>query len=316
MVQEPIWSPGDCLICRRKVVDRGAMAEGEAVRCPACGRYDVIEPLLVVQLRDSACFADKRHLLSGIARRATERGQKVRFTSEIIDLLLASPNVPRTPIEKMDALLAGIAHKSSRFGHEVTLLDGNDYPLAFAINVEESRDLVSALRREKLVDADRAGRVGWKVALTLAGWRRVEEMSKTGARSDQAFVAMWADPSMKDVWEKGIYPALDEMGYKPLCENWSDHSDKIDDKIIGDIRQSGLVVVDLTRHRPSVYYEAGFAHGLVGNVIFTCRESEADDTHFDIRQYKQIRWKDAADLKQKLVNRIRAMGLDRPKKKE
>ena len=89
-------------------------------------------------------------------------------------------------------------------------------------------------------------------------------------------------------------------------------NDKIDDKIIAEIRRSGLVVADVTGHRADVYYEAGFATGLGLPVIWTWEEADIENAHFDTRQYNHIVWKDAEDLKTKLVSRIEATGLAHP----
>ena len=45
-------------------------------------------------------------------------------------------------------------------------------------------------------------------------------------------------------------------------------------------------------------------------VIFTVKDTDAEDTHFDTRQYNQIRWKDSADLREQLQRRIRATILE------
>ncbi len=89
-----------------------------------------------------------------------------------------------------------------------------------------------------------------------------------------------------------------------------EHNEKIDDRMIAEIRRSGLLVADLTGHRQNVYFEAGFAMGLGIPVIYTCREDEASDdkVQFDTRQYKYIPWTDPADLRQKLRERIEATG--------
>lgn len=99
------------------------------------------------------------------------------------------------------------------------------------------------------------------------------------------------------------------------------------------LRQSSLAIVDLTGGRPSVYYEAGLAHGLGMPVIFTCaREIKhwrlAWDPRsakrpavtafdgwdqalaFDIRQYPCVDWGSAEELKKKLVDRIYGRGFE------
>jgi len=42
------------------------------------------------------------------------------------------------------------------------------------------------------------------------------------------------------------------------------HSGRITDKIIERIRAARILVADLSHERPNVYYELGFAHGLIG----------------------------------------------------
>ena len=124
--------------------------------------------------------------------------------------------------------------------------------------------------------------------------------------ASQAFVAMWFDASMDDAWENGFHPALEEAGYDPLRIDLQEHNQRIDDRIIAEIRNSGLLVADFTNHRQGVYFEAGFALGLGIPVIWTCREDELDKAHFDTRQYNHIDWKDPDDLWLRLYNRIRA----------
>jgi nucleoside 2-deoxyribosyltransferase len=85
-----------------------------------------------------------------------------------------------------------------------------------------------------------------------------------------------------------------------------EHNDKIDDRIISEIRRSGLVVADFTGQRGGVYFESGFAMGLGIPVIRTCRKDNVDTLHFDTRQYSHVLWESPEELKEKLTNRIRA----------
>ena len=65
-------------------------------------------------------------------------------------------------------------------------------------------------------------------------------------------------------------------------------------------------MADIAGHRGGVYYEAGFAKVFGLEVIWTCREDEMDDLHFDIRQYNCIAWTEDKldDFKKKIQNRI------------
>ena len=152
--------------------------------------------------------------------------------------------------------------------------------------------------------------------LTMEGYAHLDELENKVVNSSQAFVAMWLDESMKDMWEKGIELGIRDSGYKPLRIDRKEHSNKIDDEIIAEIRRSRFVVADFTHGekgvRGGVYYEAGFAHGLNIPVIFTCRKDALEQIHFDTRQYNHIAWKEPEDLRRDLAIRIAAVIGDGP----
>ncbi|MCF2940650.1 hypothetical protein L1N85_19855 [Paenibacillus alkaliterrae] len=54
---------------------------------------------------------------------------------------------------------------------------------------------------------------------------------------------------------------------------------------------SNIVISDFTEHKTGVYYEAGFAKGLGLEVIWTVREDNLDQCHFDTKQMNHIVWK-------------------------
>ena len=95
---------------------------------------------------------------------------------------------------------------------------------------------------------------------------------------------------------------------KPGRRHIKQHNGKIDDEIVASIRSSKFVVADYTGSRGGVYYEAGLAHGLGLPVIFTCRQEDMTNLHFDIRQYNTIDWmrEDLESARTRLKNRILA----------
>lgn len=155
--------------------------------------------------------------------------------------------------------------------------------------------------------------------LTVEGYARLAELENSYTASSRAFVAIWFDDSMRDVWEHGFDPAIREAGYEPVRIDQKEHVNKIDDEIISEIRRSRFVVADFTHGnsgaRGGVYYEAGFAHGLNIPVIFSYREDVLQRVHFDTRQYNHLVWKTAQELRSKLVNRIAAVIGDGPNKR-
>lgn len=146
--------------------------------------------------------------------------------------------------------------------------------------------------------------------ITPAGHARIAELSNR-TDSAQAFVAMWFDKSVKHIYDDAIAPAIEAAGYDSLIINETDSLDPITDQIIAQIRRSRFLVADFTHGcngaRGSVYYEAGFAHGLNIPVIFTAREGTTP--HFDTSTYPHIFWNpdELPAFQDKLRDRILAI---------
>ena len=179
--------------------------------------------------------------------------------------------------------------------------------------------LMDYLKRCGLIEHNNINNPEHGCTLTVDGYARLAELEKTNAAATRAFVAMWFDDSMDEVWEHGIKLAIDQAGYDAVRIDKSEHVNKIDDEIIAEIRRSRFVVADFSHGdsgaRGGVYYEAGFAHGLNIPVIFTCREDALEKVHFDTRQYKHIVWKTAEELQTRLVECICAVIGDGPHKR-
>ena len=180
------------------------------------------------------------------------------------------------------------------------------------VSVPEPNDLqslVSHLNEQRLIDAQ-IGQ-GWaKASLTISGLIYLDDLARTRAESNVCFVAMWFSDEMREAFSRGIRPAVESCGFRPVRIDMKEHNNKIDDEIIAEIRSAKFVVSDFScgpdGARGGVYYEAGFAHGLGIPVIFTVRESDLNRVHFDTRQFSHIVWSDAEDLEKKLNARIRA----------
>lgn len=163
--------------------------------------------------------------------------------------------------------------------------------------------------------------------LTIKGHQYIEEMGHQLLDSDQIFVAMWFNDQTRPLYEKAIKPAIKQAGYKVMRIDDKSHNEKICDEIIAEIRKSKALVADMTcglakpeewseenlvgAPRGGVFYEAGFAHGLGIPVIWTVNQEIADIenvSHFDVRQYNQIRWtkENLEEAKKEILNRIEA----------
>ena len=121
------------------------------------------------------------------------------------------------------------------------------------------------------------------------------EQRQIEVKSDQCFVALWFNEATDALYDRAIAPAVRAAGYQPLrIDQKPDFLGKIDDQIIAEIRRSRFVIADFTHGdggvRGSVYYEVGFAQGLDIPVIFTCRDDQLDDLHFDTNHFLHLSW--------------------------
>jgi nucleoside 2-deoxyribosyltransferase len=194
---------------------------------------------------------------------------------------------------------------SSFAGHLVELAFETDHVLSFSRNGSETAFMIEHLIAEGLVDREPG--VYSVVAVSVRGWGRVEALRGPGETHRQGFVAMSFEPQLVDIYETAIAPAIRDAGYEPFIILDHEHAEQIDDKILLELNRSRFVVAEFTGHRPNVYFEAGYALGRGLPVIWTCREEDIDDAHFDTRQYNHLLWSTPADLRERLYRRIQVV---------
>jgi predicted fused transcriptional regulator/phosphomethylpyrimidine kinase len=109
------------------------------------------------------------------------------------------------------------------------------------------------------------------------------------------------------LFDRAIEPAVRQAGYEPVRIDRKEHTNSIDDEIIGSIRKSRFMVADFTGNRAGVYFEAGMMGGLGRTVIWMCDRRELDRVHFDVRQRNFIDWDTPEDARRRLYKRILAI---------
>ncbi len=291
--------------------------EAITVDCPICGSYGITEnALLVIQ---SPHFTLSTKLSAYIRERTLDdKPEVVIFSNEpdpsinfikpwiTIDEIIST--FPSTVYQRLDMSLINLS-KLSKFAGDDINVTADDYPLFYVQSKQSSLKEQTFILQQLIDDGYISGRTVFpsKFTITAKGWNKIYDLEKVSTpRLKQAFIAMWFDASMDTASENGLKKAIKEAGYEPIKINDKEHNGKIDDEIISEIRRSQFIVCDFTGHRGGVYFEAGFAMGLGLPVIWTCRQDNIDELHFDTRQYNHIVWTDEDDLHRKLLNRIRA----------
>jgi len=192
-----------------------------------------------------------------------------------------------------------VAEKSQHIGH-FAALERNDAPLAKCIRTE-LRDLIDLVVQEGLLEKSDSHAED-TVRLTAKAWTLLEPFDARNSRV--GFIALHFDASLNEA-SQAIHQAIEATGFHAIRIDQQHFEGKICDRVIADIRRSRFIVADVTGHRQNVYYEAGFAEAL-GKPIFWTRHKDEKEEAFDVRQYQYIIWDSPDDLRDKLINAIRA----------
>lgn len=290
----------DCPICSLEPLDFSEIGKKDMYRfaCKRCGSFLVTKEVLAF---DEYRYKLEDPRLSAWVREQKEYNREAPeiWTTTLEDIL---NNLPQyTPTEKQLILLRAIERRTKYPGAKAGLVSFFDYPIAWATNADELNYYVEALAEREFIYEDRTlGSTKFEAVIRPKGWDYLEKYSLEPAFVDQAFVAMSFSKQLDPAYEKGIKVAVREAGYKPYHVGKQRHMERIDAKIITEIRNSRFLIADVTEQKQGVYFEAGFAIGLKRPVIWSVRKDELEKVHFDTRQYNHITWEKPKDLEEEL----------------
>lgn len=287
-----------CPICSQDIQWAGkGSRDAYSVNCPLCGKYGLTRTVLA-NLRNTSFTLRQRANISAWLRENPD----FEVSTANVDTLsnLTTPSFH----ERADSLLL-FFEKNTSYAGETVAKDISWISHGWCINQEELNEIISFLTTIGRISQDDTLSKSW-VKIEPNGWEHLEKIKTFNAESDQCFVAMWFSDELKKIYDEAISLGILEAGYRPHRVDQREHNDKIDDEIIAQIRRSRIVLADFTGHRGGVYFEAGFAKGLNIEVVWTCREDDLPNLHFDIRQYNCIVWSESKllEFKDKIKNRI------------
>lgn len=284
------------------------------VSCRRCGEFSITDQCIrYTDVKEK--ISKISYILSGLSRELYETKSKPpQFMTTNLEEYAKHYLVPdvNSIEEKIKKFLQRLREKTEYFGQEINFKDIETvFPLAYAKNSEELVALFTLMTEKKLAKSKvvpNGGAKIVKISLSANGWDITNSSQKENQESDKGFVAVWFDESMNESI-KAIETAIEDCNFKPICIRDEHFSEKIMDKALGEIRKSRFVVVDLTGNRGSVFFEAGFAHGLGVETIYVFRESdekEKSPLEFYARHYQCYKYKTPDDLREKLRDAISA----------
>jgi len=290
-----------CFLCRLDAEKSWSDFDTDiyGVKCARCGEYRITREC---SYNPSNADASTLAAVSAATRQATESGSSLLLRMDNWDQVSAAHK--GTPVrQKVTKLLQYLAGKSQFPGDAVRIDEQVDYPAFDAATPAECSFLVRHVFNSGYLDK----RGDDLLTLSVKGWDHVEPLSGVAGIPGRCFVAMSFEEELDEAYLLGIKPAVEQdCGLIAIRMKEIEHNQDICDRLLSEIRQAQFVIADFTGHRNGVYYEAGFARALGREVINCCRESDFDGLHFDTNHLNHIKWTTAADLRQKLVDRIRA----------
>jgi hypothetical protein len=295
--------PRSCPVCGSANAVTDSRVDEIRFRCDRCGLFGLGFRFLagLKTIRQQSDFVELLPYLSAALRQASDRGEVIELNHD--NWKMVAEGHSRTPVSrKLDLLLRLFGARSLSPGKSVAL-GPDDFVLVDAADSGEIKYLAEALCDQSALQGDGAG--GSNYFLTPKGWERLSP-ADSGGVPGTCFVAMAFDKSLDDVFETAIKPAVQASGLTLVRVDKLEHNGIVTDLIHAEIRRAQVVVADVTLQRQGVYFEAGLALGLGRTVIWTCREDEIKQVHFDTRQYSHVVWKDCPDFRVKLETRIRA----------
>ncbi len=117
------------------------------------------------------------------------------------------------------------------------------------------------------------------------------------------FVLMPFSSDFDDVYQLGIKDACDIAG--TYCERVDEQmfDGLILDRVYNQIAKADIVVADMSRKNPNVFYEVGYAHALGKKTILITKN--VDDIPFDLKHYPHIIYNESiVTLKEQLSKKI------------
>lgn len=320
------------------------------VECPSCGRYSM--PLFFIEdslgtssldvlssyLYYNGGFSnpldiedDRFFNIIGDKAFAKKEKEKYPYSFEVTKDIFETW-YPRNLEEQVDCFLAGLYKRQKYNGQEIPFTKAMLYSACFVrcedietkLKSQESKQqadfFLDYLKNENFIKVRCEDGENIGITLLHKGLSRIDTQGKT-KKSKHIFVSMSFAEKTKPTRE-AIRQGIIDAGFLPDFIDEIIHNHQIMPEMFRLIRESQLLVLDISDPNYGAYYEAGYALGLGKEVIICCssemfnKNYETDEEkkferylkpHFDIAQKQILIWNDESDLTKKLSEWIKAL---------
>ena len=318
----------DCVICGGKAHKSSTFFGNycyDFYECTTCGRFMVDHFLLerFIRKADKDIFAPFLYYNKEVLSTTDNRAFYVLGSSENFERiqkecpwasLLTKEDVdkwyPKGFDEKVNRILAALKQLSDYDGRKIQLSNEQIRSIFFVkrylnenlLSIDDCNAQIDHISKS-MVEQKLIEKSNNDIVLLPAGSKRIDELQKIN-NSTQVFIAIPFNDKAEER-RNAIKQGIDDAGYTPRIMNEIEHNKQIVPKILDEIRKSKFVVAEITEPNLGVYYEAGYATGIGKEVIYSCKDGEHKNAHFDISQYNMILWKTPVELTTNLCKRIK-----------
>ena len=122
--------------------------------------------------------------------------------------------------------------------------------------------------------------------------------------SPKAFIVMQYTEEYNELFSEVIKPVCEEHSLEAIrADDLYTQSQVIQD-IVFSIRESAIIIADITPDNPNVYYEVGFSHGINKPTILLC-DITREKLPFDLSGFRTIFYKNKIAGKSKIEETLR-----------
>jgi len=152
----------------------GGIRTASRVVCTTCGVYHVT---MMLDTTLQSYSREDRYRLSGLTRRATERGETLDLSTASVPMLLAESPVP-SPVDQVDLVLEYLDEHTSPGGPSAPLSMERDYTIAQAQGAKGLQFIVNSMANDGLIErTDKSALPHYR--LTMRGYERLKRRRDT-----------------------------------------------------------------------------------------------------------------------------------------
>ncbi len=124
------------------------------------------------------------------------------------------------------------------------------------------------------------------------------------SQKPQAFVVMQFSEDFNDLYQEVIKPVCESFGYE--CKRADEYftNGSILQDIIQSIKDSSIIIADITPNNPNVFYELGYAHAIAKPTILLS-DKKRDKLPFDISGFRTLFYDNTIAGKSAVENKLR-----------